>query len=404
MTETEYKEKLYAAELAFERRLGIMEVKISQDLIKERGLREVAEKNWKEEKELREKQVAAAAEDKTKAIAAAIQELEKELNNEKTRNIALNKQIESMKMAYETEKQALELEADQEVVSAKTEADTLLTAERATVQKLRGEAVILKQRYEDQIHTAKFAESNAQKSSQEAKKLRAQVEGLSKDLAGVRSELTARESALQDKESMIREVTERERALEIKCAALVEARNAAERDAAAERIKAGNLAQQVESLRGEYRSAQKALKAAELASSSRKQREIAARKETAAQKEIAERLSRKLKTVSGAIAEAVALIQKPAELKNAVVQLYQAYAEDIYGINQENTCVRGSEEEGVAANEKRDLLIQRLQRQLQEQRENNVAESRRAVSENAFLMKEIELLEKKLESYQNKIC
>ncbi|KAH7623723.1 hypothetical protein NADE_008545 [Nannochloris sp. 'desiccata'] len=404
MIETEVKAKLHAAEQAFERRLGVMETKLSQDLIEERSLREAAEKSLREGKELQEKHVAEAAEEKQNAVSAAVQELEQKLEKEQMLNIKLKKQIESMKTAWEAEKEAFEAEVDQEVLSAKTEADTLLASERATVQRLRGEAAVLKQRYEDQLVTAKFAESNAQQLSQQGKKLRTQVEGLVKDLAGVKSELAARESAFEDKESMVRELTDRERALEMKCVALVDAREAANKQTAEEKSKASNLAQQVESLRGEYKSAQKTLKAAELAASSRKQRELAARKETAAQKEIVERLKRKLKTISGAIAEAGALIQQPAELKNAVVNLYHTYATDLHCSDQENSCGEES-----AATEKRDhqqvveslkARIHRLQRQIQNQRDSNLAEARRAVSENGFLMKEIEVLEQKLEKCQ----
>ncbi|KAG7668324.1 hypothetical protein KSW81_002216 [Nannochloris sp. 'desiccata'] len=404
MIETEVKAKLHAAEQAFERRLGVMETKLSQDLIEERSLREAAEKSLREGKELQEKHVAEAAEEKQNAVSAAVQELEQKLEKEQMLNIKLKKQIESMKTAWEAEKEAFEAEVDQEVLSAKTEADTLLASERATVQRLRGEAAVLKQRYEDQLVTAKFAESNAQQLSQQGKKLRTQVEGLVKDLARVKSELAARESAFEDKESMVRELTDRERALEMKCVALVDAREAANKQTAEEKSKASNLAQQVESLRGEYKSAQKTLKAAELAASSRKQRELAARKETAAQKEIVERLKRKLKTISGAIAEAGALIQQPAELKNAVVNLYHTYATDLHCSDQENSCGEES-----AATEKRDhqqvveslkARIHRLQRQIQNQRDSNLAEARRAVSENGFLMKEIEVLEQKLEKCQ----
>jgi len=401
---TEVKEKLYAAEQAFERRLGIMETKLSQDLIKERALREEAEKNLKEEKELHERHVAIAAKEKQNAISAAVQEIEQKLEKEHKLNIKLIKQIENMETVWEAEKQAFEAEVDQEVISAKTEADTLLASERATAQRLRGEAAVLKQRYEDQLVIAKLAESNAQQLSQEGKKLRAEVEGLLKDLTVVKSELAARDSAFQDKEAMLRELTDRERALEIKCAALVDAQEAANKQTAEEKCKASNFAQQVESLRGEYRSAQKALKAAEMTASSRKQRELAARKETAAQKEIVERLKRKLKAISGAIAEAGALIQQPTELKNAVINLYQTYATHSYYKDQENSCG----EEG-AATEKRDhqrvveslkATIQRLQRQLQNQRDTNLAEARRAVNENGFLMKDIQVLEQKLEKCQ----
>jgi hypothetical protein len=401
---TEVKEKLYAAEQAFERRLGIMETKLSQDLIKERALREEAEKNLKEEKELHERHVAIAAKEKQNAISAAVQEIEQKIEKEHKLNIKLIKQIENMETVWEAEKQAFEAEVDQEVISAKTEADTLLASERATAQRLRGEAAVLKQRYEDQLVIAKLAESNAQQLSQEGKKLRAEVEGLLKDLTVVKSELAARDSAFQDKEAMLRELTDRERALEIKCAALVDAQEAANKQTAEEKCKASNFAQQVESLRGEYRSAQKALKAAEMTASSRKQRELAARKETAAQKEIVERLKRKLKAISGAIAEAGALIQQPTELKNAVINLYQTYATHSYYKDQENSCG----EEG-AATEKRDhqrvveslkATIQRLQRQLQNQRDTNLAEARRAVNENGFLMKDIQVLEQKLEKCQ----
>jgi len=399
---SEVKEELYAAEQAFERRLGIMKVKLSQDLIKERALRETAEKNLKEEKELHERQVAEAAKENQNAISAAVQELEQKLEKEQKLNINLSEQIESMKTVFEAEKQAFKAEVDQEVISAKSEADTLLASERATAQRLRGEAALFQQKYEDQLVAARSAESNAQQVSQEGKKLRAEVQGLLKDLSGVKSELAARESAFQDKESMLHELIDRERALEIKCVALVDAREAAKQQAAEEKGKARNLAQQVESLRGEYRSARKALREAELAASSRKQRELAAKKETAAQKETVGRLKRKLKTVSAAIAEAGALIQHPTELKNAVVNLYQTYAAML-------DCKDQKDGEEGAASGKRDnqrlveslkATIQRLQRQLQNQRDTNLAEARRAVNENGILMKDIETLEQKLEKCQ----
>ena len=409
----ELKEKLYAAEQAFERRLRIMEIKLSQDLIKERALREAADKNLNQERELRQKQMVAAVEEKNAAIATAVKELEKQLEKANTLNITQSKQIETMQAAWKAEKEALEAEADQEVQTARTEADTLLTAERATAQSLRGEAAVLKQRYEDQLHAAKFAESNAQKLTQESKKLRIEVDGLVKDLAGVKSELTARESALEQKESTIREITGRERALEIQCAALKDAREVADKEAAEKTTTANNLTRQIESLRGEYRTAQKALKTAELAASSRKQRELAARKESKAQREIAERLRRQIKEICGAIAEAGALIQQPTELKNAVVHMYQTYAADVHLEDQENACTGAGlgVEEGVATEKRNHQLvveslkatIQRLQRQLQDQRESNIADSRRAVSENSFLMKEIESLEQKIESYEKQM-
>lgn len=397
-------QRLQAAEAAFEKRLGIMEDKLSQGMREEATLRTDAERKVQELLEMREQIARAESEARTAGITAAVSNVEARLTAEKEQRIRAETDFTKGKSAWQEEKQNIEARATAKLESVKAELEELLAAERASVQRLRGECAVLRQRYEAQVREAQVAKTAAQQKIDAAEKLRKEKEGILRDLAGVKSELSAREITLEDKEAVLVQLTKKENELELKCAALSEARTAGDKELEEKKERINALVQQVEGLRGECRAAIEARTAAELAASSRKQRELAARKEGAVQAETVEKLRKQLRNIPSEIADVAALIQQPHELKAAVVKLYHKHAagDKAKKIEEERKKEDGGTIDATVEIEELRGAVVRLQGQLEEQRASAVIERRRAVSENSQLLKEIHRLQEENEALRRR--
>ena len=397
--QAELTHRLHVAEMAFEGRLGIMEEKLSQGMREEATMRIDAEKKLHEALELQKVQAIADEEGRTEVIAATARNIETLLSAERELKLRAESELESLKIAWETEKKNMEIRSAAKLENAKTEAEEILAAERASVQRLRGECAVLRQRYEAQGLEAQVAKSAAQQKIDAAEKLRKEKEGLLRDFAGVKSELAAREMALKDKEGEVAELSSKNNDLQRRYAAMSEACTAEDKELQGKKERIQELVQQIENLRAECRAAVEARTAAELTASSRKQKEAATRKEGAAHAETVKRLHNQIRKISSDISDAAALIQQPHELKAAVVKLYHKHALPSKQKEEESNRKDGEDGRKASSMEIEDLraIVARLQGQIEEQRVSATAERRRAVVENSELLREVNRLQEENE-------
>lgn len=386
--QAQHARSLQAAEQAFERRLGVMDDKLSAQLRQETvRCEQLAGAAAAAEAEL-QRRTAALAEQQAAAIGAATAAAAAETAQQQRLCESLQQEYDQARQRWERERRELAVQADEEVQAARAAAETQLADERRASQRLRGEAGLHRQRAEEQGAAAREAAAAAGRAQGEAARLQADVLGLRRDLAGVRAELARREEALAEKDALVREVTDRERVLEARCAGALG-------EAVAARAGAAPLAAEAAALRGELSDARAACQAAtlarsvaELAAGESKQREGAAQREAQRRQAALDGARRHLRRVQNEIAAAAAAIQSPAELKAAVVALYQAHAADPEGGGGGGQGASGADDHEEQRREREHLKasVARLRQQVEQGRHSAAAEKRRLVAENARLV------------------
>lgn len=378
---------------AFEQRLGIMADKYDRERKTQLNInhelnKEIAKLREENNRQLEGERLAHAS-----ALCAASQEAEAKLKAATKAQEEAEMQLDNFKNTWEKEKAALEALMDADIEAAKQKAEQLIVTERATVQRLRGEAAVLKQRYEDQKHAAETAERKTVGREMDIARLTAEIAGLQRDIASVRGELTSRETALEEKESTIRDMTQKERKLQSVLDALTEEHRSQASTHQALTEEAGQLKKDVEVLNAELSKSSANLVHAELNGYGAKQRETAARKEAAKYHATNEALRRQVRQIQKEIQKAAAAIQDPNALKNAVLVLYQSQAMQVP--EAEEGSVKESQQHPLKRETELDQIehlqatVTRLQQQVQEQKKMLLAEKRKAVVQNGLLTKEL---------------
>ena len=380
-------------EKIFERRLGFMEAKFAGELRQQQERAQILETKLRALEMTYTTAIDAKEREGNEKMAAVVHNLECQLAGALEAKTSLREELEGVKTRWAKEKEAMESLHASQIDELKKMGEDEVKKEREKAQTIKGELAVLRQRADSLAQEAQAAQAQVHAKGEETKKCFAMIEGLQKDVVGLKCEVVAKTAGIRQQEELLRELKNENQRILDRCAELekkaTEAGGKCEERVAA----AAAMASQVKALRDELKKEKGAKDALEIKITNGKYREAVSRKEVTKREADINVLQRHLNTVCKDIMQAVDLIQAPPSLlKEAVVRLYHHHVVSENVLRRKGTSNNNNDNNNKVELEALRTAVERLQKQLSNEKQISSSTKNRLLQENKRLLSELKYM------------